>query len=82
MKSEERTPMSTEKRKNRTGTADEGASASGPPEAAGAEIQDMVYAIRLLRLRLHEAATLSEKLRVYNQIKTLQDNISRLRRNA
>jgi hypothetical protein len=74
--------MSTEGKKTRTGTADEGAPAAGPTEAAGAEIRDLEYAISLLRLKLHAATTLSEKLRVYNQIKALQDNIARYRSNA
>jgi hypothetical protein len=43
------------------------------------DIPDMEFAINMLRIKLHSTTDLSQKIRLYNQIKTLQDNISRLR---
>ncbi|MDL1892542.1 hypothetical protein FBQ87_06580 [Sphingobacteriales bacterium CHB3] len=40
--------------------------------------EDLEFAISMLKVKLHSATALSEKIRLYNQIKTLQDNISKL----
>jgi len=46
------------------------------------EIQDLEYAIKMLRIKMQETTKLSEKIRCYNQIKTLQANIDRLKEKA
>lgn len=55
----------------------------GEAEAVTAEdsrsnTEDLEFAIRMLKIKLRTAKTLPEKVRLYNQIKTLQENISKL----
>lgn len=49
-----------------------------PPDVI-AEIRDLEYAIRLLRIKMQSAGNLADKMGLYNEIKTLQANIDRLR---
>ena len=58
-----------------------GPSAKSRPESRKG-IEDLEFAIEMLRIRIYSAHSISEKLRYYNQIKTLQENIARLREKA
>ena len=40
--------------------------------------EDLEFAISLLKVKLQATTGLSEKVRLYNQIKTLQEEISKL----
>ena len=53
-----------------------------PSSAGKTEIEDLEFAIEMLRIRMSSASNLSEKIRYYNQIKTLQDNIFKLKDKA
>jgi len=63
----------------RAGKSDDRISKAGPHLAGKRDIEDMEYAIGILKVKLHSTTNLPDKIRLYNQIKTLQDNISRLR---
>lgn len=52
---------------------------AGSGTTGGADVQDMEFAIDMLRIKMNSTWNLSEKIRLYNQIKMLQDNISRLK---
>jgi hypothetical protein len=52
---------------------------AGSDSAGDADVQDMEFAIDMLRIKMNSTWDLSEKARLYNLIKMLQDNISRLR---
>ena len=69
--------MSTGKQNARTATTENRVSKADPRLADKREIEDMEYAIDILKVKLQSATSLSEKVRLYNQIKTLQGNISR-----
>jgi hypothetical protein len=70
--------MST--RAKKAGTGNESRQSNGDPQWAGkTDVGDMEFAIDMLKVRLQSTTSLSEKVRLYNQIKTLRDNISRLR---
>ena len=69
--------MSTGAKRTRTGTPENRISKADPHVAGKTDIEDMEYAIDMLKVKLQSAPSLSEKVRLYNQIKTLQDNISR-----
>jgi hypothetical protein len=56
-----------------------GSSEPGLPPDVKAEIQDLEYAMRLLRIKMQSAGNLADKLGLYNEIRTLQANIDRLR---
>lgn len=47
--------------------------------ASTTEIEDLEFAIKMLRIKLGSTSDYSEKMRYYNQIKTLQENIARLK---
>ena len=51
-------------------------------EHAELEIEDLEYAIKMLRIKMQETTKLSEKIRCYNQIKTLQENIYKIKEEA
>ena len=71
--------MSTGKKRASTGTPENRIVETDLRVAGKTYIEDMEYAIDMLRVKLRSAPSLSEKVRLYNQIKTLQDNISRLK---
>jgi hypothetical protein len=71
--------MSAGKKVAGSGTPGDSSPDADPRAAGKAAMKDMEYAIDMLRVKLHSETNLSEKIRLYNQIKTLQDNISRLR---
>jgi len=48
-------------------------------ESVGLEIESMEYSIKMLRIKMQMTTNLSEKIRYYNEIKTLQENIDRLK---
>jgi hypothetical protein len=50
-----------------------------PQSREDAEIEDLEYAIKLLKIKVHAATNVLEKLRHYNQIKSLEGSIDRLR---
>ncbi len=62
--------------------SDDRISKADPHLAGKRDIEDMEYAIGILKVKLHSTTNLPDKVRLYNQIKTLQDNISRLRSEA
>lgn len=64
--------MLTGKQQARTATSEDTLS-------EGSQKKDLEFAISMLKVKLHSAKTLSEKIRLYNQIKALQDNISTLK---
>ncbi len=66
----------------RAGKSEDGISKADPHLASKRDIDDMEYAIGMLKVKLHSTTNLPDKVRLYNQIKTLQDNISRLRSEA
>ncbi len=66
----------------RPGKSDDRISKVDPHLAGNRDIEDMEYAIGILKVKLHSTTNLPDKVRLYNQIKTLQDNISRLRSEA
>ena len=55
---------------------------NGISKPVEAEIEDLEYAINMLRIKMQATTNLSEKIRQYNQIKTLQENIDRLKQAA
>ncbi len=58
----------------------DGTLSKGDSHSAGkTTIEDLEFAINLLKVKLRSAMNLSEKARLYNQIRTLQDNISRIK---
>jgi hypothetical protein len=70
--------MSTRSKKAGTGT--ESRQSKADPQWVGKTIVgDMEFAIDMLKVRLQSTTSLSEKVRLYNQIKTLRDDISRPR---
>ena len=69
--------MSTGKQNARTGTTENRVSKADPRLAGKRDIEDMEYAINILEVNLQSATSLSEKVRLYDRIKTLQGNISR-----
>ncbi len=46
------------------------------------EIETLEYSIKMLRIKMQMTTNLSEKIRNYNEIKTLQENIDRLKEKA
>ena len=71
--------MSTGAKRAIIGTPEKRVSKADPHVAGKTDIEDMEYSIDMLKVKLQSATSLSEKVRLYNQIKTLQDNISRLK---
>ena len=71
--------MSTGKKRARTETPENRIVKADPHMAGKTDIENMEYAINMLKVKLQSAPSLSEKVRLYNQIKTLQDNISRVK---
>jgi hypothetical protein len=43
------------------------------------EIETLEYSIKMLRVKMKMTTNLSEKIRNYNEIKILQDNVDRLK---
>lgn len=66
--------------KNEAGTATLENTMANANSHSGAKSnrQDLEFAISMLKVKLQSTTVLSEKIRLYNQIKTLQDNISKL----
>lgn len=52
---------------------------AGSVTTGGADVKDVEFAIDMLRIKMNSTWNLSEKTRLYNQIKMLQDNTSRLK---
>jgi hypothetical protein len=48
-------------------------------EYAELEIETLEYSIKMLRVKMKMTTNLSEKIRNYNEIKTLQDRIDKLK---
>jgi hypothetical protein len=71
--------MSTGTKRTPAGTPDNGTPNADPHASGKRAIEDLEYAIDLLRVKLQSAPGLSQKVRLYNQIKTLQENIARLK---
>ena len=70
---------STEDKSTKSQTASNGFSKAQSGSAARIKAEDLEFAIDMLRIRMRSALNLSEKIRDYNEIKTLQDNIARLK---
>ena len=51
----------------------------GLPPDVKAEIEDLEYAMRLLRIKMQSAGNPADKLGLYNEIKTLQAKIDMLK---
>ena len=71
--------VSTKEKNTSSQAAKNGISKAEPRIGGKTEIEDLEFAIEMLRIKMQSASNLSEKIRYYNQIKTLQDNISRLK---
>jgi hypothetical protein len=71
--------MATGKKAAGIGAPHDSSPEADPRPAGKTAVEDMEYTIAILRVKLHSETNLSDKIRLYNQIKTLQDNISRLR---
>jgi hypothetical protein len=71
--------MTTQAKRAGTETAEHRISKADPQWAGKNDVEDMEYAINLLKVKLQSTSSLSEKVRLYNQIKALQDNVSKLR---
>ena len=74
--------VSNEEKSTNSQTAVNGISKAESRIGGKTETEDLEFAIEMLRIRMGSASDLSEKVRYYNQIKTLQDNIARLRENV
>lgn len=70
--------MVTEKTQARTETLENAMSIVDPHSQSRLSKEDLEYTISMLKMKLQSTRVLSEKIRLYNQIKTLQDNISKL----
>ena len=70
---------SSKEKSTRSQAATNGISKADPRIGDKTEIEDLEFAIEMLRIKMQLASNLSEKIRYYNQIRTLQDNISRLK---
>jgi hypothetical protein len=51
-------------------------------EPVALEIENLEYSIKMLRIKMQMTINLSEKIRNYNEIKTLQENVERLKAKA
>jgi hypothetical protein len=71
--------VSTELKSTNSRAAANGISKAEPRMRGKTVIEDLEFAIEMLRIRMGSTSNLSEKIRYYNQIRTLQDNIARLK---
>lgn len=71
--------MLTGKKEIRTITPEATLSEVGTHSEGRSQKDDLEFAISLLKIKLQSTTALSEKIRLYNQIKALQDNISTLK---
>lgn len=70
--------MVTETNEAETATVENARANANSHSGAKSNRQDLEFAISMLKVKLRSTTVLSEKIRLYNQIKTLQDNISKL----
>ena len=70
--------MSTRAKTAGAGTPENRISKADPQWGGKTDREDMEYGIDMLKIKLQSAPSILEKVRLYNQIKTLKDIISRI----